>query len=80
MENFKSTVLSAFPTVPAFLLAVESPSRTSVLVTIILPILFFTVSKTVDVLMQIYFRRQEAAKRESQKNPAATTNFSEDKQ
>lgn len=79
MENLKATFLSAFPTLPAFVFAVEAPSRTSVLVTIILPILFFTVSKTVDVFMQIYFRRQEAARRERQEKLAAISNLSEDK-
>lgn len=80
LENLKSTILSTVHTVPAFVFAVEAPSRNSVLITIILPILFFTVSKTVDVFLQIYFRRQEAARleRERQEKLAAKNNFSED--
>jgi hypothetical protein len=58
MNDLKSLLLSAFPTVPAVLAAVESPSVLTIITTIVLPILFFVFSKTVDVLVQIYFKRK----------------------
>ena len=58
MNEFKSLIISAIPSSPAVYFAFEAPSMLTVLTSIVLPILFFFVSKTVDVLVQVYFKRK----------------------
>ncbi|HEX8289824.1 MAG TPA: hypothetical protein VF556_17715 [Pyrinomonadaceae bacterium] len=58
MDNLKSLVVSVIPSSPAFYVAVEFPSATTIITTIVLPVVFFILSKTVDVLVQFYFKRK----------------------
>lgn len=76
LENLKTLFLTAVPSSPAFYVAMESPSRNSVLVTIILPIVFFAIGKTVDVCLQIHFRRQEAKRQDANRKFASNSNNS----
>lgn len=56
MNEFKTFFLTTIPTVPAFLAAIESPSKESVMKTVLLPVCFFLVSKAVDVVVQLYIK------------------------
>lgn len=59
MDNLKHTILTAFPSFPAFVFAVEAPSKFTIITSIILPIVFFIISKSVDVLLQLYLKRKK---------------------
>jgi len=48
--------------------AVEAQTLITIVSAIILPIVFFTLGKTVDVLLQIRFRRTEAQNRGEENN------------
>jgi len=48
--------------------AVEAQTLITIVSAIILPIVFFTLGKTVDVLLQIRFRRTEAQNRGKENN------------
>lgn len=58
-DNFKNFIVSVLPSSPAFYFAVESPSTIGIITTIVLPIIFFAISKTVDVLVQVYFKKKK---------------------
>jgi len=58
MHELKTFFITTFPSVPAVLAAVESPSARSVLTAVVMPCVFFAISKTVDVLVQIYLKRR----------------------
>jgi hypothetical protein len=63
MHEIKTFFITTFPSLPAFFAAVESPSARSVLTAFIMPCFFFAVSKTVDVLFQLWkVRREERRK------------------
>jgi hypothetical protein len=58
MNDFKSLIISAIPSSPAVYAAFSAPSGWTIFTSIVLPIALFILSKTVDVLVQIYFKRQ----------------------
>ena len=57
MDDIKNFFLAWFSTVP-WLVAAE-PTIISIISAVVLPIIFFTVGKTVDVAVQIFFRLRE---------------------
>jgi hypothetical protein len=59
MDNLKSFVVSLVPSSPAIYFALESPTDIRIITSIVLPIVFFIVSKTVDVLVQVYFKQKQ---------------------
>jgi hypothetical protein len=59
MHELKTFLITTFPSVPAFYAAIESPSSHSVLTALIMPCVFFAISKTVDVFVQIWKTRRE---------------------
>lgn len=60
MDNLKTSIISLFPSSPAFYFALESPTALTIITSIVLPILFFIISKTVDVAVQIYFKNKKS--------------------
>lgn len=58
MNEFKSLIISAIPSSPAVYFAFENPSMLTIVTSIILPVVLFICSKTVDVLVQVYFKRK----------------------
>jgi hypothetical protein len=56
MHELKTFFMTTVPSVPAVLAAVESPSSRSVLLAVIMPCAFFAVSKTVDVIVQLWIK------------------------
>lgn len=59
MENLKTFFITALPSSPAIFAAFESPSSWTVITSIVLPVALFILSKTVDVLVQVYFKRKQ---------------------
>ena len=60
MNDFKNFFIAYSSTAPSLFAAIETRTLITVISAIVLPIFFFTVGKTIDVLVQIYLdkRRQ----------------------
>jgi hypothetical protein len=56
MHDIKNFYLAWIASVP-YLTAIESHTLISVISAIVLPIIFFAIGKTADILLQIYFRK-----------------------
>ena len=56
MQDIKNFYLAWIASVP-YLTAIESHTLISVISAIVLPIVFFAIGKTADILLQIYFRK-----------------------
>lgn len=54
MNDLKNFFLAYFSTVSSVFAAVETRTLITIVSAIVLPIIFFTIGKTVDVLLQIY--------------------------
>ena len=67
MNDLKNILIAWISTSPSILTAIETKTVITIVSAIILPILFFTMGKTVDVLLQIYFRTKEDKKKREQK-------------
>ena len=65
MNDAKNIFLAWASTATSVAAAVEAKTVVTIISAIILPIVFFTLGKTIDVLLQIYFRKSE--KREEPK-------------
>lgn len=61
MNNFKNFFIAYFSTAPSLFAVVETRTLITVISAIVLPIFFFTVGKTIDVVLQVYLdnRRQK---------------------
>jgi hypothetical protein len=59
MNDFKNFFIAYFSTAPSLFVAVETRTLITVISAIVLPILFFTVGKTIDVVLQIYLDRRK---------------------
>ena len=66
MNDFKN-ILLAWASASSVFAAVEAKSMVTIVSAIILPIVFFTVGKTIDVLLQVYLRRSEKARHNGEK-------------
>lgn len=60
MNDTKNIFLAGFSSLSSFIYAIDTPTLITIISAIILPLFFFCIGKTVDVCMQIHFRRQEA--------------------
>jgi len=58
-HDFKSHIIAAVSSSPAFLALIDKPSNITIVASIVLPCAFFVISKTVDVLLQLYFKRKK---------------------
>ncbi|HMO82027.1 MAG TPA: hypothetical protein PKD24_14650 [Pyrinomonadaceae bacterium] len=58
MNDLKNFILAYFSTVSSVFAAVETRTLITIISAIVLPIIFFTIGKTVDVLLQIYLNRR----------------------
>ncbi len=59
MNDIKNILIAWISTSSSILTAIEAKTVVTIVSAIVLPILFFTIGKTVDVLVQIYFRNRE---------------------
>ena len=60
MQNLKNIALAYLSTLTCFAAAVETGALVSIISTIVLPVVFFTVGKIVDVLVRLYLIRRSA--------------------
>ena len=58
MQDIKNFYLAWVASVP-YLTAIETHTLISLISAIVLPIVFFAIGKTADILLQIYFRSKE---------------------
>lgn len=58
MNDTKNILLAWVSSITSVFAAVEARTLITIISAIVLPIIFFSVGKTVDVLLQIYFKRQ----------------------
>lgn len=59
MNDTKNILLAWISSVSSVFAAIEARTWITIISAIVMPIVFFTVGKTVDVLLQIYFKRRE---------------------
>lgn len=59
MNDLKAVILAGVPSSPAVFAAIEAPSTLTIVTSILLPICFFVLSKTVDVCVQLYLKRKK---------------------
>lgn len=57
MHDVKNIFLAWVSSITSVFAAIEARDLMTIFSAIVLPILFFTIGKTVDVCLQIYFRR-----------------------
>ncbi len=58
MNDIKNIFLALVSTLTSVCTAIEAKTVITIFSAIVLPILFFGIGKTVDVLLQMHFRRQ----------------------
>jgi len=59
MNDTKNILLAWISSLSSMFTAIETKTWITIISAIVLPMIFFTIGKTVDVLLQIYFRRQK---------------------
>ena len=59
MDDLKNIGIAWVSSVSAIFSAIETRTLITIISAIVLPVLFFTVGKTVDVALQVYFKRRE---------------------
>lgn len=59
MNDLKAAFLTALSSAPAFVVAISTRADIAVISSIILPIVFFVLSKAIDVSVQLYLRRRK---------------------
>lgn len=59
MNDTKNILLAWISSLSSMFTAIETKTWIAIISAIVLPMIFFTIGKTVDVLLQIYFRRQK---------------------
>lgn len=59
MNDTKNILLAWISSLSSVFAAIETRSWITIISAIVLPIIFFTIGKTIDVLLQIHFRKKE---------------------
>ena len=59
MSDYKNILLAWVSTTSSVFAAVEMKTVMTIISAIVLPVIFFTIGKTVDVAVQVYFRNRE---------------------
>ena len=62
MHDTKNILLAWLSTASSIFTAIEMKTLMTIVSAIILPVIFFTIGKTVDVALQIYLRRKDEKK------------------
>ena len=63
MNDTKNILLAWISSISSVFAAIEARTWITIISAVVLPIVFFTVGKTVDVLLQIHFQRREEGKK-----------------
>jgi hypothetical protein len=59
MSDYKNILLAWVSTASSVFAAVEMRTVMTIISAIVLPVIFFTIGKTVDVAVQVYFKKRE---------------------
>lgn len=59
MSDTRNAFLAWFSSVGSVLTAIETRDLITIISAIILPVVFFAIGKTVDVIVQVYLRKRE---------------------
>ena len=62
MHDTKNILLAWLSTASSIFTAIEMKTLMTIVSAIVLPVIFFTIGKTVDVALQIYLRRKDEKK------------------
>ena len=65
MSDYKNILLAWVSTASSVFAAVEMKTVMTIISAVVLPVIFFTIGKTVDVAVQVYFRRRDEKLRRS---------------
>lgn len=68
MNDIKNFFIAYFSTATSLFAAIETRTLITIISAVVLPIVFFAVGKTVDVLLQIYLHKTRNAKRNGEQN------------
>ena len=63
MGDYKNILLAWVSTVSSVFAAVEMKTVMTIISAVVLPVIFFTIGKTVDVAVQVYFKRKELGRK-----------------
>ena len=66
MHDFKNISLAWVSSITSLFAAIEARNVVTIISAVILPVIFFTIGKTIDVLLQIYFRKVERERGEKE--------------
>ncbi|MFT3743307.1 MAG: hypothetical protein QM785_03330 [Pyrinomonadaceae bacterium] len=64
MNDTKNILLAWISSISSIVTTIEAGTLISIVSAIVLPIMFFTLGKTIDVAVQIYLKRREKEKRD----------------
>lgn len=68
MNDIKNIFIAWISTSTSLFTAIELKTVLAIISAVVLPIVFFSIGKTVDVLLQIHMKRREEATRETREN------------
>lgn len=63
MNDTKNILLAWISSLSSFFAAIEAGTLITIISAVVLPVVFFALGKTVDVLLQMYFQRREEKKK-----------------
>jgi hypothetical protein len=66
MNDYKNIFLAWVSTVSSVFAAVEMKTVMTIISAVVLPVIFFTIGKTVDVAVQVYLKRREERRKPEQ--------------
>ena len=69
MNDIKNIFIAWISTSTSLFAAIELKTVLAIVSAVVLPIIFFSIGKTVDVLLQIYLKRRENIAREIREKP-----------
>ena len=64
MNDTKNILLAWISSLTSIFTAVETRELVTIVSAIVLPVMFFTIGKTIDVLLQVYLKRKDGQNRE----------------
>ena len=59
MHDYKNIFLAWVSTTTSLFAAIEMKTLMTIISAVVLPVIFFTIGKTIDVAVQLYFKRRE---------------------
>lgn len=59
MHDFKNILLAWISSISSIFTAIETKTLITIISAVVLPIVFFTIGKTVDVLVQMYLAKRQ---------------------